>query len=560
MRSGEVLPHGSARPASVPAPLRIGIDFDNTIIGYDAVFLAAARERQLVGADMADTKQAIRDAIRLLPDGEISWQRLQGYVYGTGIRDAVLIDGVADFLRRCRAHGHTVYIVSHKTEFNRYDPDQVNLRHAALAWMEAQGLFGEPCGLLRSHVFFESTRADKLARIAALGCTHFIDDLEEVLTAPGFPAAVRRIMFSARAGKGMPFPVCPSWRTIAETIFDETELARASRVAAALIGRPTERIEPTGHGRNSRVFRVRAGSETFALKRYPPPQNDHHDRLAAEHEALRLFERHRVAAVPRVLAVDRAEGFALMSWLDGAAVDDIGDADIDAAIAFLAGVHALRHSTKYGRRAAEACLSGAEILAQIRRRLEALRAPAVADRDLGSFLDGSLAPVLQSTSARAAQALQRAGIDIAADLPRAGQTLAPSDFGFHNALRRPDGTLAFVDFEYFGWDDPVKLTADVLLHPGVPLPERQRARFRAAAVALYGAGDKGFAERLAALYPLFGLRWVLILLNEFLPVRWERRVAAGETGRWPDVKAGQLGKARALLTRIMQEESELLHA
>ena len=57
---------------------------------------------------------------------------------GTGIRDAVLIDGVADFLRRCGAHGHTVYIVSHKTEFNRYDPDQVNLRHAALAWMEAQ--------------------------------------------------------------------------------------------------------------------------------------------------------------------------------------------------------------------------------------------------------------------------------------------------------------------------------------------------------------------------------------------------------------------------------------
>jgi hypothetical protein len=106
----------------------------------------------------------------------------------------------------------------------------------------------------------------------------------------------------------------------------------------------------------------------------------------------------------------------------------------------------------------------------------------------------------------------------------------------------------------------VKLTADVLLHPGVPLGARQRARFRTAATQLYGASDEKFAQRLAALYPLFGLRWVLILLNEFLPVRWERRVAAGETRRWGDVKAGQLGKARALLTRVVQEESELLHA
>jgi hypothetical protein len=221
MRSGEALSGENVHRAPVSAPLRIGIDFDNTIIGYDAVFLAAARERQLVGADMAGTKQAIRDAIRLLPDGEISWQRLQGYVYGTGIRDAVLIDGVADFLGRCHARGHVVYIVSHKTEFNRYDPDQVNLRDAALAWMEAKGLFGDPFGVARGHVFFEATRADKLARIAALGCTHFVDDLEEVLTAPGFPKAVRRIMFSARAETAMPFPVCASWQALAETIFDD---------------------------------------------------------------------------------------------------------------------------------------------------------------------------------------------------------------------------------------------------------------------------------------------------------------------------------------------------
>jgi hypothetical protein len=38
-------------------------------------------------------------------------------------------------------------------------------------------------------VFLEPTKADKLTRIATLGCTHFIDDLPEFLSDPGFPPA-----------------------------------------------------------------------------------------------------------------------------------------------------------------------------------------------------------------------------------------------------------------------------------------------------------------------------------------------------------------------------------
>ena len=54
--------------------------------------------------------------------------------------------------------------------------------------MARQGLFSAACGIAREDVYFESTRADKLTRIAALSLTHFIDDLEEVLTDPDFPA------------------------------------------------------------------------------------------------------------------------------------------------------------------------------------------------------------------------------------------------------------------------------------------------------------------------------------------------------------------------------------
>ena len=202
--------------------MRIGLDFDNTIIAYADVFLSAAKERRLLGPEVGRaSKQAVRDAIRLLPEGEITWQRLQGYVYGRGIREATMFSGVDSFLRRCRAEGHAMFIVSHKTEYGHYDPARVNLREAALGWMSAHGFFSEDgYAIPRENVYFESTRAEKLRRIAQLRCTHFIDDLEEVLTDPQFPASVERILFSDTLAGDLPFAVCPTWQRVESTVFN----------------------------------------------------------------------------------------------------------------------------------------------------------------------------------------------------------------------------------------------------------------------------------------------------------------------------------------------------
>ena len=146
------------------------------------------------------------------------------------------------------------------------------------------------------------------------------------------------------------------------------------------------------------------------------------------------------------------------------------------------------------------------------------------------------------------------GLEFSRALPKEQRSLVPADFGFHNCLRGADGTLVFLDFEYFGWDDPVKVTADTLLHPGVPMEGGERERFRNVALEIYGE-DEHFAARLSALYPLFGLRWGLILLNEFLPQRWRLRSAAGEAESWSAAKARQLARAREFVARIEEMEN-----
>ena len=76
-------------------------------------------------------------------------------------------------------------------------------------------------------------------------------------------------------------------------------------------------------------------------------------------------------------------------------------------------------------------------------------------------------------------------------------------------------------------------------------------RFARGAYRLY-RGDPGFAERLDALYPLYGLRWATITLNEFISENWARRsFARGESDR-ERVLSKQLKKARMLVGRALQ--------
>jgi hypothetical protein len=208
--------------------LRIGIDFDNTIAGYDRAFAAAAARAGMLPPGTATTKHAVREALRAQPDGETAWQHLQGIVYGTGMGEAELIAGVAEFLRQCRQTGAAVAIVSHKTRVNALAGARVDLREAAWGWMETKGFFrGDGMGLARANVHFEDTRADKLARIAALRCTHFIDDLEEVFREPGFPAGVTRCLFApGRDTRPGPYESFASWREITSHVFGLAGAAR----------------------------------------------------------------------------------------------------------------------------------------------------------------------------------------------------------------------------------------------------------------------------------------------------------------------------------------------
>jgi hypothetical protein len=209
------------------------------------------------------------------------------------------------------------------------------------------------------------------------------------------------------------------------------------------------------------------------------------------------------------------------------------------------------------RRASAGIFSPTEAIAQCEQRLNRLLEQASGDSNLRAFVDLHLVPSAALARRRVEERYAKLRLDPAAELAPAHRALSPSDFGLHNAMRGEAGRLRFIDFEYFGWDDPVKLVSDTALHPGSAFPEDGAKRLIARLSQEFEARDAAFAVRRDVLYPVFGLIWCLIILNEFLPESRSRRVIAGRGGELGAILAGQLDKARRLHQAICKRDPDI---
>jgi hypothetical protein len=313
-------------------------------------------------------------------------------------------------------------------------------------------------------------------------------------------------------------------------------------------------------GRNSRVFRVEcANGETVAVKAYFRSAQDRRDRMGCEFRAFQLLQQEGLRQVAAPLAADEARQVAVYEFIEGeqAPASEVSPADIEQVLDFL---RSLKQIAAGGAAvdfpaASEACFSIDAIFANLDGRFQALECAATREPTLAQFLERQFIPFRKAAEEWCRDFCRGHGIDPSKEISTDARTLSPSDFGFHNTLRRADGKLAFLDFEYFGWDDPAKTIADFLLHPGMQLPPELKQQFFVGALAVFSSCPK-IEARVHAVYPLFALKWGTILLNEFILDHMPRRsFAVGSSGVWS--QTAQLEKARRLLGQAMDDYRNL---
>jgi hypothetical protein len=320
-----------------------------------------------------------------------------------------------------------------------------------------------------------------------------------------------------------------------------------------------------GRGRNSKVRKIEFPDRVVIAKQYFEDLSDNRDRLGAETAAFELFDELGIETTPRLLAIDRRDRIVIMEYIEGEEVVRPGKKDISQTLAFLSMLWSVARQQPLGRfqSASEAYFRAEDIVENIRhrrRRLDQVPPECPLHAELKRFLSQNLDPCLDRYVTNCRETLEQKGLSFTEEVPLEERTLSPSDFGFHNAIKRTDGRLCFIDFEYFGWDDPAKTLCDFVLHPhpAMQLEEMEQADFTKGFLQDMEAGP-GLHARAAAYYPLYRLKWCLILLNEFLPEGAARRSFSG-FGRAYDVEKLrlQLDKAVAMCTAMEHEYERFL--
>ncbi|TAK78054.1 MAG: aminoglycoside phosphotransferase family protein [Gammaproteobacteria bacterium] len=308
-------------------------------------------------------------------------------------------------------------------------------------------------------------------------------------------------------------------------------------------------------GGNSCVFCVEADGKKWAVKTYPP-DSTRRNRLSIELMTYQFLNQHQISAVPSLKAHSESERWLIMDWVEGESPWDYTVADIEQAVQFIRAIASLNSSPEAITLplASEACLSLVILTNQIQQRVQRLVSSAEHHEGLHDFLFKTFQPTFEYYQQRAIKGYHEHHLAPEAELAQSKRSLIPADFGFHNSIRDETGKLYFIDFDYFGWDDPVKLLADTLWHPKMALTQQQKKQFIQAFAEIY-QNDSSFFTRFHYLFPLLGVRWVLILLNEFIPVYWLNRQHAGAHQNQAEARETQLKRAKKLLENVQQVES-----
>ncbi len=518
--------------------LRIGIDFDNTIVNYDGLFSKVAKKLKLNLDSYPVKKESIKKEIFKKKNGLKIWQRLQGKVYGEFIANAKIFNGLKKFIIHSNLKNYKIFIISHKTHFGHYDEKKISLRKSALDFLNSKKIVNSNItGIKKKNIFFFSTRRKKIIHIKKLKLNFFIDDLSEVLCDKNFPTKTNKILFSNTKDDKKNIIKINNWFKIDEIINGYWSTQHLKKLSSILLKKKDILdLNQIHNGINSKVYKLKfKKNKNLILKIYPFEDNFVSRRMRVENDSLKYLKKNNFP-VPGIYKSFFEFNCSFYEFQPGKKNLNATKQLIDQCYDFLKKLFLLSRKTKINLfpNAKEACFNPNEICDQIEKRFNDLL--KINNKALNNFLLLEFQDLFTKFSKIVKSKL---GKKFKNNISNSNRILSPSDFGLHNTLSEKN-KLYFLDFEYFGWDDPIKLICDFFWHPGNNMSKKLKDRFLNKVTNFFSKKYKNFKNKLYVLLPLYGLRWSLIILNCFVKKNYKNKILETE----------QLKKAKKILNQV----------
>jgi len=517
--------------------IRIGIDFDNTIVNYQGLFSAVAKKLKFNLDRYPTKKELIKKEIFKNKDGLKLWQKLQGKVYGEFISGAKIFDGVKKFIVHCNLKKYELFIVSHKTRFGHYDNKNFLLRDAALQWMYSKNIIGNNLdNIKKENIFFFSSRKKKIQFIKKLKLDFFIDDLSEVLLDKYFPKSTKKILLAENFHQNL--ITAKNWFHIDKIINKKWSIQNINKLSSFLLStKNITEVKKIHAGINSQVYSLNhSNTKKIILKIYPSKDKKVSKRIQTEVKALNFLKNKKVL-VPQIYKYFNDFNCSFFLFCEGKKNFIINNSLIDQSCSFIKKLFELSKNKRIPSfsNAKEACFSPSQTCLQIEKKFNILL--KIKNKKLNIFLNKKYKNIYNIKKQKLISELK---FKFKKKIKLNNKILSPSDFGFHNTILNKKN-LYFIDFEYFGWDDPIKLICDFYWHPGNKVNQKLKNYFLSEMIKYFSKTYKDFEKKLFILLPIYGLRWILIILNCFSQSNLNNRF----------IELKQLRKAKKMLERIV---------
>ena len=278
-----------------------------------------------------------------------------------------------------------------------------------------------------------------------------------------------------------------------------------------VLGAVPNKLERLNGGRNNLVIRAthpELGS--IIIKDYLKDSYDGLERLSREWTYLEHLNENKVQDIPMPLFKDARNGYAIYSEMKGLKLSSelITEDHVKSAAQHIVVLSKTSIGKIYPAKGRQSTLAGH--IADVKQRMARLRKVADMHNEesaLQRFLNKYLEPLWVKRQVEAEKNTNKFFEYIE-------YSLSPSDFGFHNILS-DQNRLSFIDFEYAGTDDLAKLTVDFLLAPAVPINGEQSYLF-CKYLRNDAKVDSYLFERVKTLYPIAQIKWICIILNDFI--------------------------------------------
>lgn len=526
--------------------LRIGIDFDNTLICYDNLFYDLALEKGWISIVHSRNKNEIKQTVTKKFDDD-HWQDLQALAYGTlRILEADFFPGVIDFFKEMKNFDVEIFIVSHKSEFSHKDPSK-NLHKSALSWMEEKSITSY---VAKQNINFCPTIEEKVLKISELKCDLFIDDLSKVFELDSFPQNCLPFLFNSNQ--------IGSWQNT-NNWEEVASLAKKVSLIKTNLSKCIIELNLLKRDGNNRIYiATEDNGEQFVLKSYSFNQDDLKRRGRKESDALFLLWENKIKQIPKALYYNSEFNFGCYQFLEGEELEErnLNSSHEDQIVDFILSMERLAlkidsseyHLATDGR----SCLK--DYMMHIERRLEPILIGLKKSKVLSDAFGQTIKEVLVLKEAILSDFIEKSqslSLDIESKFKKEEVILSPSDFGFHN-MKLCGDKIFFFDFEYFGVDDPAKLWADFYHHVGFELSREKRMLLINKYMNL--SQIENFKLRFDLILDMVGLEWVLIVLNICGEGVIERRLFSNPN----ETEESLIEKRRGMVKSMIEELKQRL--